>query len=67
MPVSLQTLHDRYPAILMAGAIIERLPREPSVDLDPHLMNTAMIYSRPLKYRSILKDTSYTFKPVAGN
>jgi S-methylmethionine-dependent homocysteine/selenocysteine methylase len=45
MTVSLPTLLDRYPAILTEGAVIERIRRETSVKLDPHLLNTSLIYS----------------------
>jgi homocysteine S-methyltransferase len=35
---------EKYPAILMEGAVIERLRREKSVQLDPHVLNTGLIY-----------------------
>ena len=41
------TLADRiapYPAVLMEGAVIERLKRETGLDLDPLLLNTPLIY-----------------------
>jgi len=30
--------------ILTEGAVIERLNRDPSVDLDPHILNSGLIY-----------------------
>jgi homocysteine S-methyltransferase len=36
---------EQYPAILTEGAVIERLRRELSMDLDPHVLNTGLIYS----------------------
>ncbi len=36
----------RYPAVLMEGAIIERIRRETSLPLDPHVMNSGLIYSQ---------------------
>ena len=35
---------DGHPAILMEGSIIERLRRETDLELDPHVLNTALIY-----------------------
>ncbi len=37
-------LVDRHPAILMEGAVIERLRRETDLELDPDLLNTPLIY-----------------------
>jgi homocysteine S-methyltransferase len=34
------------PAILMEGAVIERLRRETDLELDPQVLNTALIYDR---------------------
>lgn len=45
MTVSLLPLLDRYPVILTEGAVIERIRRETSLQLDPHLLNTGLIYS----------------------
>ena len=33
-----------YPAVLMEGAVIERLRRETDLELDPELLNTPLIY-----------------------
>lgn len=48
--IALQTsLHHRiapYPAVLMEGAVIERIKRETALDLDPLLHNTPLIYSQ---------------------
>lgn len=38
---------DRHPAVLTEGAVIERLRRDASLSLDPHVLNTALIYSGP--------------------
>jgi len=37
----------RYPAVLMEGAVIERIRRETTLPLDPNLLNAGLIYSRP--------------------
>lgn len=34
----------KSPTILMEGAVIERLHRDPSVQLDPHIINAGLIY-----------------------
>ena len=37
---------EDYQAILMEGAVIERIRRETHLKLDPHVLNTALIYER---------------------
>ena len=32
------------PFILTEGAVIERLNRDPSIDLDPHILHAGLIY-----------------------
>ena len=32
------------PIILTEGAVIERLNRDPSIDLDPHILHAGLIY-----------------------
>jgi hypothetical protein len=34
------------PVILTEGAVIERLRRDPAVDLDPHIANAGLIYNQ---------------------
>ncbi|WP_319407596.1 homocysteine S-methyltransferase family protein [uncultured Desulfosarcina sp.] len=45
MTASLLAQLDRYPVILTEGAVIERIRRETSLQLDPYLLNTGLIYS----------------------
>ncbi|MCB2147056.1 MAG: homocysteine S-methyltransferase family protein [Deltaproteobacteria bacterium] len=45
MTVSLLPRLDRYPVVLTEGAVIERIRRETSLQMDPHLLNTSLIYS----------------------
>lgn len=42
MTVSLLPLLDRYPVVLTEGAVIERIRRETSLQLDFHLLNTEL-------------------------
>lgn len=37
-------LINRSPLVLMEGAVIERLRRDPSLSLDPHILNAPLIY-----------------------
>jgi len=46
MTASLTNALKAYPAVMMEGAVIERIKRETPLDLDPHVLNTNLIYSR---------------------
>lgn len=41
------TFLDRFPCILGEGAVIERLRRDPALELDPLLVNAAFLYDGP--------------------
>jgi len=43
--VSFQEILRRSPCVLGEGAVIERLRRDPSIELDPHLVNSHLVYS----------------------
>lgn len=45
MTASLLSQLDRYPVILTEGAVLERIRRETSLQMDPRLLNTGLIYS----------------------
>ncbi len=60
----LLTLLDRHASMLAEGAVIERLRRETSLDLDPYLLNTGLIYSR--SGRSAMARIYYQYLEIAA-
>jgi len=43
--VSFQDVLRQAPCVLGEGAVIERLRRDPGIELDPHVVNSGLIYS----------------------